>query len=287
MKESPSQKINRVAPLSCCICETDNHNTHYKWVNGYELVKCDECGLVYLDQHELEGDFIESSKRDEKKNDTQKIEYWSFPHLYEKYQDVFNGFFQERYERIYRCNPHAHSLVDIGCGDGFFMNFCSKRGWEAEGIDLSPEAVAYARRQFHLKATLSTLESFTFTKSYDVMILCDVLEHLTDPDSQLKRIHDHMDRHGLLFIQVPNVLGLKIPLNHGYGLPFHLWQFNVKSLTLLLQKNGFRIINYWTGIQGVIGSYERGGPNLKEKCEWYIARRLNIGNRLMAIARPG
>lgn len=287
MKKSLAYKTNSVTQLSCCICETDSYKTHYKWVNGYDLVRCSECGLVYLDQYESEGDFIESSKKDEKRFDKQKIEYWSFPNLYRKYQDVFDGFFQERLERIYRYSPHAHTLFDIGCGYGFFMNFCSRKGLEVEGIDLSQEAVEYVRSQFHLNATLSTLEDFTFTKSYDVMILCDVLEHLANPGDQLKRIHEHMDRHGLLFIQVPNVIGLKIPRNHGYGLPFHLWQFNVKTLTLLLKKNGFSTINYWAGIQGVIGSYEQGGPRFKEKCEWYLARKLKIGNRLMAIAQPG
>ena len=44
----------------------------------------------------------------------------------------------------------AGTVLDIGCGPGFFLKF-AKKGWQVNGIDSSESAVAYAKKKLKLK----------------------------------------------------------------------------------------------------------------------------------------
>ncbi|MEE8240769.1 MAG: methyltransferase domain-containing protein, partial [Nitrospirales bacterium] len=35
-------------------------------------------------------------------------------------------------------------LLDVGCGYGFFLKMAEEKGWEAVGVDLDPNGIAYA-----------------------------------------------------------------------------------------------------------------------------------------------
>lgn len=75
------------------------------------------------------------------------------------------------------------SVIDIGCGDGFFTNALAARSQEIDvyGVDLSPEAIALANA---LKASPQvTLDCYDIIatppgKRHDVATLIEVLEHI-------------------------------------------------------------------------------------------------------------
>ena len=272
--------------IKCCICNGEGQEAPYKKIGDFSLWRCRKCNLVYFkDSPDGQDGFIRQAKDVLNKREREKVEYWSFPHLYDKHKDVFSYYFAERLSRIKQFKPDLYSLFDIGCGYGFWLRFCKDRGLDVEGMDAAAEAVDYAREVLKLDVAESSLEGYEFKRSYDVMVMCDILEHLPQPNNELKKISQALSDSGVLFIQVPNLLGFKLPLFHGFGLPYHIWQFSVPSLNLLLEKNGFKILKYWTGVLGVIGVYERGGPGILDDISWYLARQFRIGNRLMVLAR--
>ena len=245
--------------IKCCICDGQWPERLYKKIGDFSLWRCLKCNLVYFKEPPSGGDgFIGQAKEELKKDKREKVEYWSFPHLYDKYKDVFYYYFSERLNRIRQFKPDLHSVFDVGCGYGFWLKFCRDRGLEAEGIDASAEAITYAREVLGLELEESTLEDYVFKRAYDAVVMCDILEHLPQPNEQLQRISQIIPSSGVLFIQVPSLLGFKLPPFHGFGLPYHIWQFSPRSLNLLLKKNGFKIMQYWTGVLGVIGAYEKG-----------------------------
>lgn len=272
--------------MQCCICEDKKEGRVYRTVEKYTLGQCPECGLVYLQgDSRTQHSFIADARQELNDQKREKVEYWSFPHLYEKHKPVFEGFFQERFERICSCVPSFSSMFDIGCGYGFWMKYCRDKGIEVKGIDLSPETVEYAVKTLRLDARVASLEEYAFDRRYDVMVMCDILEHIGEPNAQLKKIRESLNDNGVLFVQVPNLLGFKLPPRHGFGLPYHLWQFKIATLRRLLEKNGFTVVQWWTGVMGVVGVHESGGPTLRHRLLWGCARHLKIGNRLMVAAR--
>jgi 2-polyprenyl-3-methyl-5-hydroxy-6-metoxy-1,4-benzoquinol methylase len=272
--------------MQCCICEEKREGKVYRRVEEYTLGQCPVCRLVYLKDHACRQDsFIADARQELKTDNREKVEYWSFPHLYEKHKSVFEGFFAERFARIRSSVSSFSSMFDIGCGYGFWMKYCQDRGIVTKGIDLSPETVEYATKTLALDASAASLEEYSFDRRYDVMVMCDILEHVEEPNSQLQKIRGALNDAGVLFVQVPNLLGFKLPLRHGFGLPYHLWQFNIKTLTQLLEKNGFLVLKWWTGVMGVVGVHEAGGPRILDHLTWNLARHLKAGNRLMVAAR--
>jgi SAM-dependent methyltransferase len=256
----------------------------YRVIDGFRLLRCSRCSLVYLDDKVDPAKFINDAK-ESYQCENKQIEYWSFPEMYNKYSFVFDKFFHERLSRCLKYNKHIKAMFDIGAGYGFWMAYCYKRGIEVKGIEISEEAVKYGRDNLGLNIEKSSLIDFPFDKQYDLYNLCDVLEHLENPNKNLQVIYNVIKPKSLLYIQVPDVLGVRIPLKHNLGLPHHLWQFNFKTLKMLLEKNGFKILKRWHGVQGVIGCYERNEVNLFQRFKWQFAKIFNIGNRLTVLCR--
>lgn len=268
---------------SCYNCNHRN-NSLYKEVGQYNLVKCNDCGLVYIESYPEElFDFIDKAKSEK----TDDVEFWSVPEFIDKYKLVFNKYYEQRLQRLRKYNFKSNShVLDVGIGYGDWANKLVENGATVEGIDVSNKVVQYCITKYKLNASLESFEDYDLTgKKFDLITMFDVLEHFKSPPKALSKVHEALSENGLIYIQVPNVLGFKIPLNHGFGLPYHLWQFNKSQLFTLLENNGFEVLGHWTGIQGIIGYHDRGENHLLNKTLWKLANFLKIGNRIQIIAR--
>ena len=272
--------------LNCPTCGPQKNQKFYTKRSGYSLVQCSGCKLVYLerlDQHVDDLFFEDSSQKNEKNKD--KIEYWSFPHFFDKYKKIFDFFHQDRWNKLIRFKPNIDSLLDIGCGYGFFLEYIKDKISLAKGIELNEDVANYAINVKKLPVEITTIENYTCSHQFDCIVMCDVLEHVIDPFRTILSCRKLLNKNGVIYIQVPNLTGFKLPLNHSWGLPHHIWQFNDKSLSILLEKSGYTILHKDTGVLGVIGSYERGGMRLFfDKIQWKIADILKIGNRLQIVS---
>ncbi len=119
----------------CCICETTEYSRPYKIIEGYGLLRCGRCGLVYIDMGINPENFIDDARQDLDSND-KKIEYWSFPEMYARYDFVFQKYFNERFCRCIKFNRNIETMFDVGSGYGFWMDFCRRKGLKVKGIDI-------------------------------------------------------------------------------------------------------------------------------------------------------
>ncbi|ACS78937.1 class I SAM-dependent methyltransferase [Maridesulfovibrio salexigens] len=284
--------------LQCPTCGQGT-SKFWKMKSGFPIMRCSRCGLAHLQYIEqsvnelffndsakdTQQEHINNTKKDNSSSNKDKIEYWSFPNFYSKHSAVFEHFFEERLKKIRSMTPQINSLLDIGCGYGFFLKHASETIPIVEGIELNKKIATYAKNQFGLNVHCIPVEEFHCDKKFDCLVMCDVLEHLENPVAILRSCQSLLNPGGILFIQVPNLTGFRLPMGHSWGLPHHIWQFNPNSLKSILQKAGFFPQEYQTGILGVIGSYENGGPTWFERMQWSAARKFKIGNRLQYIAR--
>ncbi len=268
--------------LSCCVCNSRKNSRIYKNIDQYQLLRCKKCKLVYLDTVCINP---ESFLKDAANNlSSVRVEYWGYPDFFKKYLHVFNFYFKERYRRILASSPPAGDWLDIGTGYGLWQNYIQEKNIANLGIEIEEKAFEYSRSQ-GLDVKFTSIENFSSTRKFAVITICDVLEHVENPQKVLKKCCDLLVPGGLIYIQVPNVVGFRIPYGDHLGLPHHLWQFSPKTLRLLCEKSGLKIIDYWTGIQGVIKYYERGGPSYFHKIIWRIAGLFRLGNRLQMIVK--
>lgn len=267
--------------LSCCICGNSAESKVFKKIDSHVLQRCLDCQLIRLSQVAIAPEEFLSDAAEQTDG---KVEYWGYPEYFKKYADVFNHFFEDRFEKI---NSHLEiegEWLDVGSGYGLWQNFLKKKKQSSFGIEIEKKAFLHAQTD-GVEIDLVSIQSFKTDKRFAAITMCDVLEHVEEPLEVLQKCKDLLLPGGMLYIQVPNVIGLKYPYGDTLGLPHHLWQFNPRTLQLLTQKAGFQTIKAWTGIQGVIRYYEQGGPSLWRLGLWKLARLTGRGNRLQLLVR--
>lgn len=265
--------------LSCTVCEKGSYL--FRYVDQYRLNRCPSCGVIHLDRvHTANIEFLNDVKSNEG-----TLEYWGYPEYFKKYKTIFDYFFEDRFDKIMKGNPHRSDWFDLGAGYGLWMDFLRKeKRIVSSGVEIEEGASQYAK-SIGLDVINADFFKIELCQKYNVITMCDVLEHLENPLEALRKCHDALNDGGLLYIQVPNVVGFKYPYNDQLGLPHHLWQFDPKSLFYLINRAGFEMVDYWTGVQGVIGHYERGTATFTRKLMWMLASTLKRGNRLQMLVR--
>ncbi len=106
--------------------------------------------------------------------------------------------------------PSGGSLLDVGCGDGYFLNSLGPR-WIKHGIDLSANAIGFAKA-FATDALFEVQNIKDINKKYDAVTCIEVLEHIQDGEisSFIDKIVECINPNGFLIISVPTTV---LPLN--------------------------------------------------------------------------
>jgi SAM-dependent methyltransferase len=155
--------------------------------------------------------------------------------------------FRRRLKRLLQFVPDApaKSLFEIGCAHGFFLEVARKDFRSVAGIDLSEDAIAYARQNLGVQAQSSEFLTHQFIDPPDVICLWDTIEHLAQPDLYLRKIADLLSPGGVLAVTTGDLdswlaraRGSKWRQIHP---PTHLHYFSRKTLSRLLLRNGFEI----------------------------------------------
>jgi 2-polyprenyl-3-methyl-5-hydroxy-6-metoxy-1,4-benzoquinol methylase len=155
--------------------------------------------------------------------------------------------FRRRLKRLLRFVPDAagKSLFEIGCAHGFFLEVARNDFLSLAGIDLSEDAVAYARQRLGVEARSAEFLTHQLDGSPDVICLWDTIEHLARPDLYLRKIADSLSHGGVLALTtgdldswIARFRGSKWRQIHP---PTHLHYFGRETLSKLLQRNGFEI----------------------------------------------
>jgi SAM-dependent methyltransferase len=98
----------------------------------------------------------------------------------------------------------AGRLLDVGCGHGLLLDEARRRGYEAEGLELSAGAATYAREVLGLRVHEHTLEEHRPAEGYAAVVMADVLEHLADPVGAIRRCRDLLRPGGVLLVVTPD-----------------------------------------------------------------------------------
>ncbi|SRR6266508_1223588 len=150
------------------------------------------------------------------------------------------------------------SFLDIGCGDGRYLNLFAKRGVPKEriyGLELSEDAVRRLREQ-GFQTYSQRVEDCTEipTASIDLATMFHVIEHVADPLRVVQRVAEWLAPGGVLAVETPNVDSWDASLFKGrwwggYHIPRHWTLFHADSLSRLFREAGLDVlhVSYQTG----------------------------------------
>lgn len=157
-------------------------------------------------------------------------------------------------------------VLDVGCGNGSFLEFAKQNGWQTFGADirLSPETA-------NLTCPLweGRLTDIDFGEArFDVIRFNHVIEHLQNPLVELERCRDLLNPGGIVFVGVPNLagisptiknlqsrLGLKRKRWRHYAATHHLYFFTPATLRAMIERAGFSVVFWETPVDKDYGGY--------------------------------
>ncbi len=114
-------------------------------------------------------------------------------------------------------------LLDVGCGNGAFVQAALEHGFDAYGIDLYLPASTDCAVGIRGRLEVSTLADCRFTRrTVDVLVMNDVIEHVPDPVALLKQAAGIVKRDGMVVIDTPDFDELTLD-NHHVKPREHIW----------------------------------------------------------------
>jgi len=229
-----TKKQTTTFPTICNLCGKSDTSFIVEQ-NSFKVVECNLCGFVYVNPRP-KANTLKDFYTDYHRNRIGDPLLWK-PYM----QKVFT----KSASLLDKLCPQKGRLLDIGCGYGFFMEEATKRGWDASGIDLSEECVAFAKERGQV-AELALPEDIKEKNTYDAITMFYVLEHLPDPLATLRTVKKLLKPGGVLLLRVPHttpIVKLLKPMkikNNLFDPPFHLCDFSPETITKILEKAGFK-----------------------------------------------
>jgi SAM-dependent methyltransferase len=148
--------------------------------------------------------------------------------------------------RARRWAPGGRALLEIGCGDGFFLDEALAQGFDAvTGVEPSEEAIANASAAVRPRIVKNLYGPGVFpADSFDLICAFQVFDHVPDPAALLRAAHEQLrGGGGVLFIN-HNARGF---LNRllGEASPIvdveHTVLFDKKTMRRLFEECGFQV----------------------------------------------
>jgi 2-polyprenyl-3-methyl-5-hydroxy-6-metoxy-1,4-benzoquinol methylase len=99
------------------------------------------------------------------------------------------------------------SIHEVGCGEGHWVIRWNEEGIDARGSDFSSKVIAIARENAasrgisHARFNARSIYELDKSDSAELLVCCEVLEHLQDPEAGLTALRRIVDRH--LILSVP------------------------------------------------------------------------------------
>ena len=227
---------------TCVLCNRSYSTVIEHCAGGYQVLKCSGCGLVYVDP----------IPRKELLEKAYSAEYYT-PWL-ENQRRKRIKMWKSRLETLNSFAGKKGKLLDVGCGEGLFLELASKVSWNITGTEISPFAVKYGRVMLDLNILQGELIDIGFPdKTFDAVTMWHVLEHTRNPIIVLREIRRIIKDDGVLIMAVPNLNNIfsqwayrlvkrkRMHLFDPSDRELHLYHFTTESIKLALEKTCFRI----------------------------------------------
>lgn len=234
--------------MKCYLC--DSPTALYLHKNGYDLFRCMRCGLIRTDLKEQYRSFVKNHySRGYFTGDASKSAYADYGK--DKIYIVKNLEKFLRFIKSIASHKSHGKFLDVGCAYGYAVELALRYGYDAYGFDASDYAASQAKTLVGEKRiTKGLIGDVSYRrKSFDVISLFDVFEHLADPIGDLTRLKKYLSDDGVMIIATGDVKSFAAKI---FGRrwtffipPQHLFFFDRKNMTTALHKAGLKPIKWY------------------------------------------
>ena len=144
----------------------------------------------------------------------------------------------------------THSLLDIGCAMGPFIDAAADSGWQVYGTDVSAQAVEYVQKTLHYPAVCSAFPAFDPAASFgvlsfDAVTMWYVIEHFQNLGDVLQAVSRLVKKDGIFAFSTPSASGVSGKFNRQTFFEqspedhFTLWE--PENAAAILARYGFKV----------------------------------------------
>lgn len=209
----------------------------------FSILKCPKCGFAFTQDFPIESEIGV---------------YYDAPE-YISHTDSHKGLINSLYHKarkmalrsktgLIKKYTHAScgTLLDIGCGTGYFLDAMRHKKWVVTGIEKSESTRTYAHDKFGLNIQDSDYLFEIPANTKDVITLWHVLEHLEKLNETMDTLHRILKDNGVLFIALPNKDSADASYYRenwaAYDVPRHLWHFSPNDFEVFANKHNFELV---------------------------------------------
>lgn len=169
---------------------------------------------------------------------------------------------RRRYAHIAELVRPGETVVDIGCGDGLFLELVRERGARGIGIDLDEAKVAIARSK-GIEAHVGLAQQIDWNwGDVDMVTMLHLIEHLPPREALdiLAKARDSLSATGRIFLLTPNITLPVVQSSFWLDIT-HIRPYPEMLLQAIMDGLGFETITSGTAVHDcetwVLGSLER------------------------------
>jgi 2-polyprenyl-3-methyl-5-hydroxy-6-metoxy-1,4-benzoquinol methylase len=291
--------MSKLESVVCNYCGNDNYRIVYI-KEGFNIVKCNNCNLVYVNPRLKDEDIsnlydedyfkgggfdknVEYVKEFVQKCDISDLSDWDISTLKE----------------MAGCKEQGN-ILDIGSGMGLFLYKAKIKGLNTKGLEISPAAAKFSELQ-KLDVENNSIYGAKLSSAYfDIISMKEVIEHLPNPKEALSIIYKSLKPKGVLFITTGNYNCPERKIKGAdwfYFMPKgHIYIFDPKTIKKYLIDAGFSkvvvtnqgdlLMNFLLKI-GVIDTQRFIPKGIIKRSIFYLTRFINhfisSGMRIYAI----
>ncbi|MCE5212460.1 MAG: class I SAM-dependent methyltransferase [Deltaproteobacteria bacterium] len=219
----------------CYNCESEQHK-FYAQENGFQLVKCDKCGLLFVNNRPNDDEITQAHMQGKHRgiNDfsvTGSYNSKKIPQYLHILKDLFSD------------DLKAKTWLDIGCGHGEFITAVqtySKNRIDVKGTDPNVHKQKSAQMR---GLNVSYFDIDSHKERYDIISMLNVYSHLPNPPTFLKSLKKLLYPGSELILETGDTADFKAQDHYRpFYLPDHLSFASERIVVDILEKLGFEIV---------------------------------------------
>ena len=189
--------------LSCPLCQQNDLeviSTKDRRGKALETDLCRSCGTVFNNPIPTDEELTQFYSKDYRK-DYKSVSVPKKKHSLRAFERA-QRFFDMNEERL----SNITSCLDVGAGGGEFLSLAKQRGWDAKGIEPNEGYAKSAKDFYDVDIFCGMMNETDYPeKSFDLIRLNHVLEHINTPVEFLNRLRDWLKDDGILYVEVPDI----------------------------------------------------------------------------------
>jgi 2-polyprenyl-3-methyl-5-hydroxy-6-metoxy-1,4-benzoquinol methylase len=235
---------------TCPLCggtETARFAIRMERDRPWHVAQCRGCSLVFTDPQPTAADILTFYEGD----------YHAELRKPGGAETAFGLKFDDYCRWLRRYVPPGKSL-DIGCATGLLVKKLADAGFQAEGYELNPLSAEWGRKHYGVEIHSGLFDPHAAPPaSYDLITLCDVLEHTRHPLQYLSSLRPLLRQQGHVMVAFPDVWSLEGRyyrvmsklfdrewLWRTCNVPGHTWEFTPRTARRVFESAGFDVVAF-------------------------------------------